>query len=154
VVADEDHSAVIGLVPTGWYPTGVGISKDGRTWYIANAKSEPVPNANWCQELDPATHTCMFETPPGDRFAPNGQMILRVHDQATLQTQHAEFLTLSAPAGAELARLTQQVARNNHFDDPDKTARDEQLFSFLRTHITHVMPKSSPWSSRSSSALV
>src|SRR5262249_19505504 len=38
-----------------------------------------------------------------------------------------------------LSRLTQQVAHNDHFDRPDKTAADEGLFSFLREHIKHVI---------------
>src|SRR5262249_2750674 len=38
-------SAVIGLVPTGWYPTGVATSKDGTRWYVVNGKSETGPNS-------------------------------------------------------------------------------------------------------------
>src|SRR5262249_34931615 len=31
------HSAVVGLVPSGWYPTSVTTSSDGAKWYIVNS---------------------------------------------------------------------------------------------------------------------
>jgi DNA-binding beta-propeller fold protein YncE len=137
--ADRGRSAIIGLVPTGWYPTGVAVSKDGATWYAVNAKSETGPNVGWCQKVDPARGTCVLDTPAGTDIAVNGQMMLRMHDQATLQMQKAGLLSFPAPSPIELARLTKQVARNNHLDNPEISARDEKLFSFLREHIHHVI---------------
>lgn len=34
----ESHLHRLGLIPTGWYPTGLAISKDGRYLYVTNAK--------------------------------------------------------------------------------------------------------------------
>lgn len=45
---DSEHSAVVGLVPTGRYPTGVATSKDASKWYIVNFKHEVGSNVHWC----------------------------------------------------------------------------------------------------------
>jgi DNA-binding beta-propeller fold protein YncE len=120
--ADADHSAVIGLVPTGWYPAGVATSKDGATWFIVNGKSETGPNARGCrQSLDRSNRTCA------------------IANQFISALERAGFLTLPAPTALELARLTKQVAHNNHFDRPEATAADEKIFSLLRAHIKHVI---------------
>jgi DNA-binding beta-propeller fold protein YncE len=47
--ASPGGSVVVGLVPTGWYPTGVATSSDGRYWYIVNGKSPPGPIAEGIQ---------------------------------------------------------------------------------------------------------
>jgi DNA-binding beta-propeller fold protein YncE len=113
-----EHSNVAGLVPTGWYPAGVATSRTGSAWYVINGKS-----------------------PTG----PNGGAPAKDSDQLTQGNRHVEqlekagFLTMPSPAPLELARLTKQVARNNHFDQPDKTAADARLFAFLRDHIKHVI---------------
>ncbi len=72
-------------------------------------------------------------------FASNGHAFQVTKDATPIQMQRAGFLTIPTPSPAELARLTKQVAHNNGFDRPDKTAADEQLFAFLRQHITHVI---------------
>ena len=35
---------VIGLIPTGWYPQSISVSRDGKTLYDVNSKSDPGPN--------------------------------------------------------------------------------------------------------------
>jgi DNA-binding beta-propeller fold protein YncE len=143
-------SQVVGLVPTGWYPTGVATSKSGSTWYVVNGKSPTGPNTSWCRKLDPVRNTCIAENPPGPMFdafpefahsplAENGQKLLRQNEQATLQLEKAGLLSFPAPGPLELARLTRQVARNNHYDEPESDAKDEKLFSFLHDHIHHVI---------------
>ena len=37
-------SQVVGLIPTGWYPSGVAVSHDGDRLYVVNAKSPAGPN--------------------------------------------------------------------------------------------------------------
>src|SRR5581483_11698175 len=64
---------------------------------------------------------------------------LRTRGQTVLQLQRGGLLSMPAPPPLELARLTKQVARNNGFDRPDKTADDERLFAFLKAHIKHVI---------------
>src|SRR6202020_2892091 len=38
---------VIGLIPTGWYPQSISISRDGKTLYDVNSKSDPGPNSQY-----------------------------------------------------------------------------------------------------------
>jgi DNA-binding beta-propeller fold protein YncE len=37
-VSDPVHPHRLGLIPTGWYPSSIALSKDGRYLYVANAK--------------------------------------------------------------------------------------------------------------------
>jgi DNA-binding beta-propeller fold protein YncE len=142
---DQDElparSVTIGLVPTGWYPTGVATSPNGGTWYVINAKSPLGPNSGWCLEMDPIKNHC--EAGVGARTIPplasNGIAPLLAKNLHVNQLEKAGFLTLPAPDSLELARLTKQVAHNNRFDRPEKTEADERLFSVLRQHIKHVI---------------
>ncbi|MDB5445911.1 MAG: uncharacterized protein JWQ97_1228, partial [Phenylobacterium sp.] len=103
--ADDDdapkppRSAVVGLIPTGWYPTGVAMRPDGRRIYVINGKSNAGPNPGACRaSLSPekaAEHACT---------AANAYV---------WQLEKAGFLTLPTPSPAELGALTRQVARNN-----------------------------------------
>lgn len=133
------ESEVVGLVPTGWYPTGVTTAKDGTAWYVINAKSDPGANADWCRQPRPDTGLCDSHAVGEMTFAPNGQGFLRPLGKTLIQQQKAGLLSLPAPPQAELERLTRQVARNNQFDRPDKSTADKQLFDFLRSHIKHVI---------------
>jgi DNA-binding beta-propeller fold protein YncE len=133
-------SMTVGLVPTGWYPTGVATKNDGASWYIVNGKSPLGPNAGWCRSVD---HSFCD---PGislqgvrPRFGGNHASSLMAKNVYVNQLERAGFLTMPAPDGLELARLTKQVAHNNRFDRPEQTAADEHLFSFLRQHIKHVI---------------
>lgn len=139
------RSAVIGLVPTGRYPTGVATSKDANTWYVINYKSETGPNAPWCSKSQPPGPECLPQnwtirpSDPESPFDDKQRVFRRSLNQSTWALQKAGFLTLPVPGALELARLTQQVAHNNHFDHPEKAAADQKLFAFLRTHIKHVV---------------
>jgi len=154
--ADDDNtpprpsrSAVIGLIPTGWYPTGVATAKNGSDWYIINGKSPTGPNAGWCKA--PAEGQCYgvptpdypwaTEAPDGKRyvFAPNGNAFEATQGMTAIQLERAGFLTIPMPRSAELVRLIRQVAKNNSFDDSRKTAADHRLSSFLHRHIHHVI---------------
>lgn len=116
---------VRGLIPTGWYPTAVAVSADGRWLYVVNAKSLPGPNPGY-----------------GHGGAKVGQYVL--------QLTKAGFLSLPVPHGESLEDLTELVARNNGFGAPSAAAgerdaspaqrrRDAMTMSFLRKHIRHVI---------------
>jgi DNA-binding beta-propeller fold protein YncE len=139
---DDDEeappSSVIGLVPTGWYPTGIATSKDETYWYVIDAKSPTGPNVAWCQELKPQG-TCVTLNPLGFPSADNGGSNLEIHNAINDQLEAAQILSFPAPSPSELARLTKQVAHNNHFDHPELDQRDASLFTFLRQHIHHVI---------------
>ncbi len=136
---DAPHSEVLGLVPTGWYPTGVTTSHDGKLWYIVNAKSPTGPSSGWCQHVDPKTQLCRSDNPGLDPKHINDFDVMEIANQQTEQLEKSGLLTMPVPPPLELARLTQQVAHNNHMDQPAQTAADEKLFVFLQAHIKHVI---------------
>jgi YVTN family beta-propeller protein len=121
---DPDDSHVLGLIPTGWYPTSVSVSKNGVMLYVVNAKSMPGPNPKACRKT--------FTTNSDDRpCAAAGQYIL--------QLEKGGFATVPRPDPAELRELTQQVARNNRFAAAPDDPKSRQLFAYLRQHIKHVI---------------
>jgi DNA-binding beta-propeller fold protein YncE len=118
------RSAVVGLIPTGWYPTAVAVRADGRQIYVVNGKSNtgPVPGA------------CRNTLATG----PSAELACRATNQYVWQKEKAGFLTLSPPSASALAALTRQVGQNNHlFDEP--SAADKATLAFLRGHIRHVI---------------
>ena len=49
---DDDKpsgSRVVGMIPTGWYPTAVAASRDGRRIFVINGKSNTGPNPGACR---------------------------------------------------------------------------------------------------------
>jgi YVTN family beta-propeller protein len=39
-IAERDHSAVIGFIPTGWYPSALALAENNDTLFIGNSKGE------------------------------------------------------------------------------------------------------------------
>ena len=115
---------VVGLIPTGWYPTAVSFSADGRRIFVANSKSNtgPVP-------LNCRTNLQVSEA---------SQFACQAANQYVWQKEKAGFLTLPTPSAQELARLTRQVALNNHFGEA-LPAEDAATMAFLKSHIHHVI---------------
>src|SRR6185503_158118 len=53
VVVSPDTETVEGLIPTGWYPSGVAVSPDNRRLYVINMKgARTYPRTNGRQKLD------------------------------------------------------------------------------------------------------
>ena len=124
---DDDKPAgsrVVGMIPTGWYPTAVAASRDGRKIFVINGKSVPGPNPQGCR----ATLSIK-----GADSIP-----CKSANQYVWQLEKAGFLTLPTPSPAALGALTRQVAVNNHvFAAP--SAADARTMAFLRGHIRHVI---------------
>ena len=116
---------MVGLIPTGWYPTAVAVRPDGRQIYVVNGKSVPGPNPKACRDT--------LEIKDGSLAARHAA------NQYVWQLQKAGFLTLAPPSPAELGRLTRQVAVNNHFPGTGEGDQDAATFAFLRQHIRHVI---------------
>ena len=112
---DHDSGSIAGLIPTGWYPNSVTVSRDGARLYIVNGKSPAGPNPGHCSSI-PAC---------------------RAQNQYILQLTRAGFLTLPVPRAAELASLTAQVARNDHFRAVGN--RDALVTQFLHSRIHHII---------------
>ena len=117
-------SAVVGLIPTGWYPTALAVRPDGRRIYVVNGKSNTGPVPLGCRNT--------LATGPGAENA------CKATNQYVWQKEKAGFLTFAPPTPETLAKLTRQVADNNHMLDKP-TDEDAAKIAFLRTHIHHVI---------------
>ena len=104
------ESEVIGLIPTGWYPNAVSLSRDGAMMYVVNGKSNAGPNPLYGNA-----------------------------DQYILQLIKAGLQTLPVPTAAELADLTWQVAHNNNFPSAEQHHEQRALMQALRGRIKHVL---------------
>ncbi|HET9838974.1 MAG TPA: bifunctional YncE family protein/alkaline phosphatase family protein [Candidatus Angelobacter sp.] len=120
---DDGH--VVGLVPTGWYPNAVSISRDMKYLYIANAKSPAGPNPGGCRNT-------YYTVSSDDRPCMLAQQYVWQLEKGSLQVT-------PMPSPAELKSLTLQVSRNNHFLLPAQTPESQKLFTFLRSKIHHVI---------------
>jgi DNA-binding beta-propeller fold protein YncE len=118
VKLDGDTGRVAGLVPTGWYPNSVSVSRDGTRLYIVNGKGPEGSNPTGCG-YTPSPAAC--------------------HEKNAFifQRNRAGFLTLPVPPDKELSALTEQVAQNDHFRAVG--AKDQAMMQFLRGKIHHVV---------------
>jgi DNA-binding beta-propeller fold protein YncE len=116
-------SATVGLIPTGWYPTGVAVRAGGL--FVVNGKSPPGANPKACRDD--------LKAGRADGAACQGA------NQYVWQLEKAGLLSLPLPGAAELGRLTRQVALNDHFPGSEDTAADDRLMAALRQRIRHVI---------------
>jgi YVTN family beta-propeller protein len=68
------RSAVLGLIPTGWYPGAIVVSPDGRTLYVANIKghgslSQPRPKEKGKKTYDYLGSASVIEVPDAAQLA-------------------------------------------------------------------------------------
>jgi DNA-binding beta-propeller fold protein YncE len=125
---DDDKPAagskVVGLAPTGWYPTGVAVRRDGREVFVVNGKSNTGSVPLGCRNS--------LET------GPHADDTCRASNQYVWQREKAGFLAFPAPSASRLAALTRQVEINNHvLSEP--SPGDRAKMAFLRAHIHHVI---------------
>ena len=118
------RSELKGVIPTGWYPNSVSVSGDGSMLYVVNGKSNAGPVPQNCTDVAGATR--------GD-FSTCGAA-----NQYVWQITKAGFLSMPVPRGEELEDLTEQVAKNNHYDAKQNDA-DEDMMKFLHGKIEHVI---------------
>ncbi len=121
-VIDLNSNRVVARIPTGWYPTAVGLV--GNRLAIANAKGLSGPN--------PGMVTYHVSAP--DRgFNPTHQ------NQYVLSLEKASLLTMPVPADGDQARLTHIVDENNGFSPhPAMSATIAALRGKIR-HVIYVM---------------
>ncbi len=116
---------VVGLIPTGWYPQSISISRDGKMLYDVNSKSAPGPNP-------PHKYDTSF--PAVQDRADKA----RASNQYILQLEKAGLQAIPVPDRMELTWLTKRVAANDFLDTlPDR--HDEEMMVALRQHIKHVI---------------
>jgi DNA-binding beta-propeller fold protein YncE len=116
---------VLGLVPTGWYPSAVAVSPDGGRVFVANRKSPPGPNPEGC----PPRLATVQSQPAGCGAA----------NQYIFQLEKAGLLQFPAPTPTQLLATTRQVASNLGFDNPQARAAAERTMAALRQRIQHVV---------------
>jgi DNA-binding beta-propeller fold protein YncE len=125
VVAPSAKSAEVqGLVPTGWYPSAVGVGEDGRV-FVANRKSPPGPNPLGC-----APKLAIYRGQPNACGAAN---------QYIFQLEKAGLLQFPLPAGKALATTTLQVASNISLADTAARTAAEARMAAIRARIRHVV---------------
>ncbi|HEY1940254.1 MAG TPA: bifunctional YncE family protein/alkaline phosphatase family protein [Candidatus Angelobacter sp.] len=119
-----DDGSVIGLIPTAWYPNDVSVSRDGKSLYVVNAKSNAGPNPGGCR----------------NNFAKSGDRPCALAQQYVWQLEKGALTTIPTPQPEELKRLTLLAANNNHFKAAAlKRPAGDDIFAFLRTRIHHVI---------------
>ena len=114
---------VTGLIPTGWYPTGVAAA--GGKLYVVNGKSDPGPNPLACRNTV--------------SLAREDAVSCQASNSYVWQLEKAGFLSVPLPHPAELAKLTQQVAANVGFTGGPNATRNAAVMAEVRSHIKHVI---------------
>ncbi len=122
---DPDDSRLVGLIPTGWYPEAVSVSADGATLYVLNGKGNAGPNPRGCR------NSLQSDNVAGCEAA----------NQYILQLGKGSLLTIPLPTRDQLAGLTAQVAKNNHFSQ-QPVAPADPIFAFLRKTTFSIAAKS------------
>jgi YVTN family beta-propeller protein len=113
-----DH--VVGLIPTGWYPNSVTLSKDGAWAYVVNAKSPTGANPNWCYN-----------------YGPTGYATCASANEYNPQLTKAGLLSFPiASAMAQLPALTTQVTKNNRFSN---TSTPGGVMTAVHQGVQHVI---------------
>ncbi len=112
-IADAKHSEVLGFIPTGWYPSALALSRDGRKLFIGTSKGESA-------HADIKGPT----SPLASKY--NGDETVK-----TLQKGSVEFLDVSN-LRKQLAGFTKQVLANSPYNDSQLTvARNTKFPSII-----------------------
>ncbi|GAA0322517.1 hypothetical protein GCM10009087_35990 [Sphingomonas oligophenolica] len=125
VVPGEKGATVAGLVPTGWYPSAVATSRDGRRIFVVNRKSPPGPNPEGC-----LPKVAVVKAQPSACGGAN---------QYVFQLEKAGLLQFPAPDPKMLVATTLRVADNIGLSDQPARAAAEARMALLRARIKHVV---------------
>lgn len=125
VAPGTDGAVVQGLVPTGWYPSAVAASADGRRVFVANRKSPPGPNPLGC-----APKLAVYRAQPNACGAAN---------QYIFQLEKAGLLQFALPGAPALLRTTLQVADNIGLGATSERATAVAAMAAVRARIKHVI---------------
>ena len=122
-VVNLSEKKVVGLIPTGLYPGSVSLNADGSYVYVVNAKSPTGPNPGYCYGR-------------GVKGKTSGQCSSA--NQYDLQLIKAGLQSFPTPTPYELEQLTEQVAKNNHYQRK-VSKQDWAKMAALRKKIKHVI---------------
>ncbi|WP_068075632.1 bifunctional YncE family protein/alkaline phosphatase family protein [Novosphingobium lentum] len=125
VRATATGAEVEGLVPTGWYPSAVAASRDGRHVFVANRKSPPGPNPQGC--------------PPKNATVKAQANACGAANQYIFQLEKAGLLQFPMPDAGALVKTTLQVADNIGLSATASRAAAQARIAALRKKIRHVV---------------
>ncbi len=125
VAPSATGAAVQGMVPTGWYPSAVTASRDGRRVFVVNRKSPPGPNPLGC-----APKIAIYRGQPNACGAAN---------QYVFQLEKAGLLQFPLPNERTLAATTLQVATNLGLGQAKERTAAEAAMTAVRARIRHVV---------------
>ena len=121
----DGHATVQGLVPTGWYPSAVAISRNGARVFVANRKSPPGPNPKGCAPV-----LAIYRGQPNACGSSN---------QYIYQMQKAGLLQFPLPSTHALLGTTKQVADNIGLTAARGRSTAEAQMAAVRARIKHVV---------------
>ena len=124
VAIDGGAARVEGLLPTGWYPSGVAVARNDGRLFVINRKSPPGPNPLGC--------------PPKDATAKAQPTACGAANQYIFQLEKAGLLELPRPTPLLLKAGTDQVARNLALVDQARVAAEAKM-ALLAAKIRHVV---------------
>jgi len=126
VVEPRDaNTKVVGLIPTGWYPSAVAADASGARVFVVNRKSPPGPNPKGC-----APKLAVTKAQPNACGAAN---------QYIFQLEKAGLLHFPMLTPRQLVRTTVQVAENIGLNNRTARAKADAVMAQLRTRIKHVV---------------
>jgi YVTN family beta-propeller protein len=96
-VLDIDDTELRGYIPTGWYPSSLAVTPDGKRLLVTNAKGTSVRNPNNVPDPhDPKKH------------------------KTTLTALEGNVISVDIPNKTDLAATTDEVLKENRLDTLDK----------------------------------
>jgi YVTN family beta-propeller protein len=128
-VIDLDSQQVRGRIPTGWYPSSVSVSADGKSLFVVNMKSNPGPNLEYrfdCPGVGIPPQYSQLLCPPPNPTSRNEYILALIK---------AGFSTIPVPDGDTLHELSHLVDANNGFNN----RHHDRMMDFLHDHIKHVI---------------
>ena len=130
-VIDVYDGKLLGRIPTGWYPSSVTVSADGRTLYVVNMKGNAGPNLEYRVDCPgkgiPAEFSELLCPPPNPT----------ARNEYITALLKAGFSTIPVPDKKTLDYLSGLVDANNGFFERDWN--QDSMMAFLHKHIKHVI---------------
>jgi YVTN family beta-propeller protein len=128
-VIDVASEQLLSRIPSGWYPSSVTVSADGKTLFVVNMKSNAGPNLEYRSDCPGMGIPLEFSTllcPPPNPTSRN---------EYILALLKAGLLTIPVPDANTLGYLSDLVDANNGFFNPPH----DPMMAFLHDHIRHVI---------------
>jgi YVTN family beta-propeller protein len=150
-VVDVGSQQVLGRIPTGWYPSSVTVSADGKTLFVVNMKANAGPNLEYRIDCPgkgiPAEFSALLCPTEAQAASlpvyPYSSLVLSSstsRNEYILPLLKAGFLTIPVPNANTLRYLSDLVDANNHFRDRGFwDHRTDPMMAFLHDHIKHVI---------------